>query len=130
MRVHRQPSKQEAFTFIYFCTADPVGQKIIVDRGQLQPTLKSLRDDYINGTPPPTAAERQLAYDVFENKDTYRWPGDKIGSFWGGWYQYQIDLWGPYLTDLFIGNKRWEQIAPELRQKAEILLKTGEPPTA
>ena len=50
------PSKQEAFTFIYFCTADPVGQKIIVDRGQLQPTLKSLRNDYINGKPPPTAA--------------------------------------------------------------------------
>ncbi|MFN8493177.1 MAG: extracellular solute-binding protein [Caldilineaceae bacterium] len=121
--------KQEAFNFIYFCTADPVGQKIIIDRGQLQPTLKSLREEYLNGNPPPTRDERQLAYDVFENKDTYRWPGDKINSYWNGWYQYFIDLWGPYLTDLFIGNKRWEQIAPELRPKSEALLKTGEVPT-
>jgi len=121
--------KQEAFNFIYFCTADPVGQKIIIDRGQLQPTLKSLREEYLNGNPPPTRDERQLAYDVFENKDTYRWPGDKINSYWNGWYQYFIDLWGPYLTDLFIGNKRWEDIAPELRPKSEALLKTGEVPT-
>ena len=122
--------KQEAFNFIYFCTADPVGQKIIVDRGQLQPTLKALRDDYLNGTPPPDATERQLAFDVFENKETYRWPGDTIGSYWGGWYQYVIDLWGPYLTDLMIGNKRWEDIAGELRPKTEALLATGEVPTA
>jgi len=121
--------KQEAFNFIYFCTANPDGQKIIVDRGQLQPTLKSMRNDYLNGTPPPDSTERQLAYDVFENKDTYRWPGDKIGSYWNGWYQYFIDLWGPYLTDLFIGNKRWEDIAKELRPKSEALLKTGEVPT-
>ena len=107
--------KQEAFNFIYFCTANPDGQKIIVDRGQLQPTLKSMRNDYLNGTPPPDSTERQLAYDVFENKDTYRWPGDKIGSYWNGWYQYFIDLWGPYLTDLLIGNKRWEDISAELR---------------
>ena len=122
--------KPEAFTFIYFCTADPAGQKIIVDRGQLQPTLKSLREDYLNGTPPPGRDERQLAYDVFENKETYRWPGDKIDSYWNGWYQYFIDLWGPYLTDLFIGNKRWEEIAGELRPKSEALLETGEVPTA
>ena len=122
--------KQEAFDFIYFCTADPAGQKIIVDRGQLQPTLKALRDDYLNATPPPDATERQLAYDVFENKETYRWPGDKINSYWNGWYQYFIDLWGPYLDELFIGNKRWEDIAPELRPKSETLLKTGEVPTA
>jgi ABC-type glycerol-3-phosphate transport system substrate-binding protein len=121
--------KDEAFEFVYFTTADPAGQKIIVDRGQLQPTLKSLRADYINGTPPPGPVERQLAFDVFENKDTYRWPGDKIGSYWGGWYQYFIDLWSPYLTDLLIGKKRWEQIAPELRPKSEALLKTGEVPT-
>jgi ABC-type glycerol-3-phosphate transport system substrate-binding protein len=53
--------KQEAFDFIYFCTADPVGQKIIVDRGQLQPTLKSLREDFLAGDPPPSRDERQLA---------------------------------------------------------------------
>jgi len=122
--------KNEAFTFIYFCTADPVGQKIIVDRGQLQPTLKSLRDPFLNATPPPSKVERQLSYDVFENPDTYRWPGDKIGSYWGGWYQYFIDLWGPYMTDLLIGNKRWEDIAPELRPLSESLLATGEIPTA
>ena len=122
--------KQEAFDFIYFCTADPAGQKIIVDRGQLQPTLRALRDDYLNATPPPDATERQLAYDVFENKETYRWPGDKINSYWNGWYQYFIDLWGPYLDELFIGNKRWEDIAPELRPKSETLLETGEVPTA
>lgn len=122
--------KPEAFEFIYFCTADPAGQKIIVDRGQLQPTLRSLRDAYLNATPPPNAAERQLAYDVFENPETYRWPGDKIDSYWNGWYQYFIDLWGPYLTDLFIGNKRWEDIAGELRPKSEELLKTGEVPTS
>jgi len=124
------PLKQEAFNFIYFCTADPVGQQIIIDRGQLQPTLKSLRETYINGTPPPTAEERQLAFDVFENTDAYRWPGDKIGSYWGGWYQYFIDQWEPYLTDLLIGNKRWEEIAPTLRPLTETLLKTGEVPTA
>jgi multiple sugar transport system substrate-binding protein len=121
--------KEDAFEFIYFCTADPAGQKIIIDRGQLQPTLKSLRDEYLNGTPPPTKSERQLAYDVFENKDTYRWPGDKIKSYWNGWYQPMIDLWNPYLDDLLIGNKRWEDISAELRPKAEAVLKTGEIPT-
>lgn len=120
--------KQEAFEFIYFCTADPVGQKIIIDRGQLQPTLKSLREDFLGGDPPPSREERQLAYDVFENKETYRWPGDTIDSYWNGWYQYFIDLWDPYLTDLLIGNKRWEEIAPELRPKSEALLATGEVP--
>jgi len=74
--------------------------------------------------------ERQLSFDVFENAETYRWPGDKIGSYWGGWYQYFIDLWGPYMTDLLIGNKRWEEIAPELRPLSESLLATGEIPTA
>ena len=122
--------KQEAFDFIYFCTADPVGQKIIVDRGQLQPTHKSLRSDYLSGATPPTTAERQLLFDVYENKETYRWPGDKINSFWNGWYQYQIDLWGPYMDELWIGNKRWEDIGPELRPIAEALLKTGEIPKA
>jgi multiple sugar transport system substrate-binding protein len=121
--------KNEAFEFIYFTTADPAGQKIIVDRGQLQPTLRSLREDYLNAGK-PTREERQLAYDVFENKDTYRWPGDKIGSYWGGWYQYFIDLWGPYLDELLIGTKRWEDICGELRPKSEALLKTGEVPTA
>ena len=87
-------------------------------------------EPFLDATPPPSKVERQMAYDVFENKDTYRWPGDKIGSFWGGWYQYFIDLWGPYLTDLFIGNKRWEDIAPELRPLSEQLLATGEVPTA
>jgi len=122
--------KQEAFEFIYFCTADPEGQKIIIDRGQLQPTLKSLRDEYLNGTPPPSKDERQLAFDVFENKETYRWPGDKIKSFWNGWYQPMIDLWNPYLDDLWIGSKRWEEISAELRPKAEAVLATGEIPTA
>jgi len=122
--------KQEAFEFIYFCTADPAGQKIIIDRGQLQPTLKSLRDVYLDGTPPPAKDERQLAYDVFENKETYRWPGDKIQSYWNGWYQPMIDLWEPYLTDLTIGTKRWEDIASELRPKSEAVLATGEIPTA
>jgi hypothetical protein len=122
--------KQEAFDFIYFCTADPAGQKIIIDRGQLQPTLRSMRDDFLNGDPPPSKEERQLAYDVFENKETYRWPGDKINSYWNGWYQYFIDLWEPYQTDLLIGNKRWEDFAAELREKSEVVLETGEIPTA
>lgn len=122
--------KQEAFDFIYFCTSEPAGQKIIVDRGQLQPTLKSLREDYLNGTPPPDKTERQIAFDVFEDKETYRWPGDKIDSYWNGWYQYFIDLWGPYMDELWIGNKRWEDIATELRPKSEALLQTGEVPTA
>ncbi len=130
MCVYKESSKKpEAFEFIYFCTADPAGQQIIVDRGQLQPTLRSLREPFLNTTPPSTV-ERQLAYDVFENTETYRWPGDKIDSYWNGWYQYFIDLWGPYLTDLFIGNKRWEDIAGELRPKSEQLLKTGEVPTS
>ncbi|MGD0002782.1 MAG: substrate-binding domain-containing protein [Anaerolineaceae bacterium] len=118
--------KDVAFDFIYFCTATADGQKILVDRGHLQPTLKVLRDDFLNGTPPPDKASRQLAYDVFENTDTFRWPGDTINSYWGAWYQYFIDLWTPYLTDLFNGKKRWEQIAPELRPKSEHLLQTGE----
>jgi ABC-type glycerol-3-phosphate transport system substrate-binding protein len=122
--------KSEAFNFIYFCTANPIGQKIIIDRGQLQPTLKELRPEYLNGTPPPTSAERQLAFDVYENKEAFRWPGDKIKSYYNGWYQYFIDLWGPDLDSLFIGEKRWEDIAPVLRPKSEALLLTGEIPTA
>jgi multiple sugar transport system substrate-binding protein len=117
----------EAFDFIYFCCATYDGQKILVDKGVLQPTRNDLRDEFLQNPNPPAPEYRKVAFEVLENADTFRWPGDTINSYWGGSYQYFIDLWEPYLTDLFAGNKRWEEIAPELRPKTEELLKTGEP---
>ena len=117
---------QEAYDFVYFACCSREGQSILVDRGMQQPIRKDLREQFLANEAPPATEYRQVFYDAFENPETFRWPGDTIGSYFGGWYQTLIDYWGPFLDQLWIGDVRWEEVAAEVRQGSEQILETGE----
>lgn len=117
---------QEAYDFTFFATCSFDGEKILVDRGMQQPIRKDLREQFLNNEAPPEQQYRQVFYDAFENEETFRWPGDTIGSYYGGWYQTLIDYWAPYLDRLWLGEIRWEDVATEVRQGSEQILETGE----
>lgn len=117
---------QEAYDFAFFATCSFDGQKILVDLGMQQPIRKDLREQFLNNPSPPEPQYRQVFYDAFENPETFRWPGDTIGSYYGGWYQNLIDYWGPFLDQLWIGDVRWEDVAAEVRKGSEQILETGE----
>ncbi len=117
---------QEAYDFTFFATCSRDGQKILVDLGMQQPIRKDLREDFLNDDDLPAKPDRQAFYDAFENEETFRWPGDTIGSYFGGWYQVLLDYWGPYLDRLWLGEVRWEDVAAEVRAGSEQILETGE----
>ena len=117
---------QESYDFISWACLSKDGQAILVDLGMQQPVRKDLREQFINNEDAPDTASRQAFYDAFENSDTFRWPGDTIGSYFGGWYQTLIDYWGPYLDQLWLGEVRWEDVAAEVRAGSEQILETGE----
>lgn len=117
---------QEAYDFISWACLSRDGQSILVDLGMQQPVRKDLREQFINNEAAPDMASRQAFYDAFENPETFRWPGDTIGSYFGGWYQTLIDYWGPYLDQLWLGEVRWEDVATEVRAGSEKILETGE----
>jgi len=122
----RSRHPQEAYDFIFFACCSYEGEKVLVDRGMQQPIRKDLRERFLDNPEPPERQYRQVFYDAFENQETFRWPGDKIGSYYGGWYQPLIELWSPYLDRLWLGEVRWEEIAAEVRQLSEQVLRTGE----
>lgn len=117
--------QQEAYDFIFFATCSYEGEKIVVDLGMQQPIRKDLREQFLNNPEPPAPEYRQVFYDAFEG-ESFRWPGDKIGSYFGGWRQPWIEMWAPYLDSVWAGTTKWEDVATELREKTEHLLETGE----
>ena len=117
---------QESYDFIsWACLSEP-GQSILVDLGMQQPIRKSLRENFLNDDDAPSTESRQVFYDAFENSETFRWAGDTIGSYFGGWYQTLLDFWGPHLDQFWLGEVRWEDIAAEVRAGSEQILETGE----
>ena len=117
---------QDAYDFIFFASCSHDGEKILVDNGMQQPIRKDLREEFLNNEESPSKEYRQVYYDAFENPETFRWPGDKIGSYYGGWYQNLLDYWGPTLDELWIGDIRWEDVATKVREGSEQILATGE----
>ena len=122
----RSSVQQEAYDFIKFACCSFDGQKILVDLGMQQPIRKDLREEFLSNPEGPDGPSRQVFYDAFENMDTFRWPGDTIGSYFGGWYQPLLDYWAPYNDQLFLGEVRWEDISAEVRAGSEQILATGE----
>jgi multiple sugar transport system substrate-binding protein len=118
---------QEAYDFIFFATCSYEGEKIVVDLGMQQPIRKDLREQFLANPEPPEKKYRQVFYDAFEGAE-FRWPGDTVGSYYGGWYQTLITAWGPYLDRLWLGEVRWEDVATEVREISEHILRTGELP--
>lgn len=117
--------KDEAYTFIMWSSLSHDGQQILVDMGMQQPTRKDLAEAFINSTDAPATEYRQAFYDVW-NPETFRWPGDNIGSYWNGWCQNKNNLWATELDALWTGDVRYEDIASEFREKTESVLRTGE----
>lgn len=118
--------QQEAYDFVFFACCSQAGQQILVDLGMQQPIRKDLREQFLANEAPPAQEYRQVFYDAFENSDTFRWPGDTIGSYFGGWYQPLLDYWAPYNDRLWLGEATWEEIASEVRAGSEQILETGE----
>ena len=118
--------QQEAYDFIKFACCSFGGQKILVDLGMQQPIRKDLREQFLSNEEPPAGEYRQVFYDAFENNDTFRWPGDTIGSYFGGWYQPLLDYWAPYNDQVWLGQTAWSEIASEVRAGSEQILATGE----
>ena len=117
--------KPETFTYILWASLSKAGQQILVDLGMQQPTRKDLTESFIDSSTPPATEYRQAFYDVW-NPETFRWPGDNIGSYWNGWAQNKNNLWATELDPLWAGDIRYEEIATEFRQKTEQVLRTGE----
>ena len=117
--------KQQAFTWIYWACCSKEGEKMLLDLGMQQPMRKDLTEEFLSSPNPPERKYRENFVTAFDDK-TFRYPGDKIGSYFGSYRQPWIDLWGPYLDRVFAGNARFEEVAAELREKTEYLLKTGE----
>ena len=117
--------KKEAFTWAYWACCSKEGERILLEMGQQQPMRKDLTEEFLNSKNPPERKYRQLFVDAFDDK-TFRYPGDKMGSYFGAYRQPWIDLWAPYLDQVFGGKKKFAEVAKELRAKTEQLLKTGE----
>lgn len=117
--------QKETFSWVYWATCSKDGEQILLDMGQQQPMRKDLTETFLNSPNPPEKKYRQLFVDAFDEK-TFRYPGDKMGSYFGSYRQPWIDLWGPYMDEVFAGTKKFADIAKELRAKTEKLLQTGE----
>lgn len=126
MTRHSQ-NKDTAWAWMYFACLSEMGQGILSDAGQMQPTRRSLTQRFLN--PPGGKVEaryRQVFVDELENKD-FRVTGDKMGTYWGGYPGWGPTL-GPLLTPVWRGEKTAAQVVPELRRLTEQYLRTGEAP--
>ena len=117
--------QQETFDWIYFACCSNEGEAILVDRGMQQPIRKDLRERFINNPNPPEAKYRQAYFDAFDPK-TFRFPGDRIGSFFNAYAAEWSDAIWPSLDPVWAGTVKYEEIASELRKKMESVLLTGE----
>jgi hypothetical protein len=99
-----------------------------VESGMIQPIRKDLRETFINAEGDPAPEYRQVFFDAFENEETFRWPGDTIGSYLGAACQTFLDYWAPFQDRLWLGEIRWEDVAAEVRAGSEQILQTGEMP--
>lgn len=117
--------KDQAWQWMWWSCMSKPGQTILVDTGMLQPTRKDLQSLFVDNPKPPAKQYRQVFVDELDEK-TMRWPGDKAGSFYMGWRQPWIDMWGPMFDPVLRGRKQFKEIAGEARGKLEHLLKTGE----
>lgn len=116
--------KDETFTWVRWATTSKEGEEILVETGTQQPIRKDLTDPFINSETPPPTEYRQVFYDAW-SADTFRWPGDSIGSYWNGWCQQKNDLWATELDPLWSGKVTYEEIASDFRGKTESVLRTG-----
>lgn len=117
--------KEEAYQWIWWCCCSKEGQQMLVDFGQQQPTRKDLVEGFLSTKTPPERKYRQVYHDAFDPK-TFRYPGDKVKTYWGGYYQLWLEMSGPILDPVWAGKKQYVEVAKELREKTERLLKTGE----
>lgn len=126
MLVSQSEHNQEAFDFIYWACCSNEGETILVETGMMQPIRRDLTDLFVNNPQPPAKEYRQAFIDAFDPA-TFRYPGDTMGSFMGGYFGILMnDLLRPALDPVWSGEIQYADIASDLRQKAEQVLETGE----
>jgi multiple sugar transport system substrate-binding protein len=121
-----QSKKQDAaYKFISWCSCSKEGESILVNAGLLQPIRKDLVSLFVDTTQLPAKEYRQAYIDAFDPA-TFRYPGDKMGSFVGGYFGIVVDALTPVLDPVWSGKVQYKDVATDLRRKAEHALKTGE----
>jgi len=116
--------KDAAWEWISFCCTEP-GQKIVSGLGQAVPTIKKLAQTeyFLNPKVPPKNKEVFLRE---MDERILRTPGDKIGSYFGGYVREFRQVFGPIFDPVWRGKKTAAEAAKEARPKLEHLLKTGQ----
>ena len=116
----------EAFKFIYWACCSKEGQGILLETGMLQPTRRDLIDEFVNSADPPARKYRQAFVDAFDPA-SFRYPGDTMGSFAGGFLGLIVDdTILPAMDPVWRGDVAYEEIASDLREKCEYALEHGE----
>ena len=116
--------KDATWTWTYWATLSEPGQAILVDAGQMQPMRKSLHQRFLDNPAPPDKKYKQVFVDELESA-SLRVPGDKVGSFWGSYNREWTQVTDPIYDKVFRGAKTMRDMAPETKQKLDLLLKTG-----
>jgi len=119
--------KDAAWAWLVFACLSETGQRLVVDAGQMQPTRRSLEARFVEAETPPAAPYRQTFADELKS-GSVRVPGDRAGSYWGGYKRDWTRLWHVLLQPLMRGEKGAMPVAANLRRHTELLLKLGRPP--
>jgi multiple sugar transport system substrate-binding protein len=119
--------KDATWQWLYWATLSDPGQRMLVNAGQMQPMRKSLLPLFVGLNQAPDKASRQVFADELA-APFLRVPGDRYGSYWGGYHDLWLSVSNKVLGPVYKGTKRASEIAPELRREIEVLLKTGVAP--
>lgn len=116
--------KDAAWTWMYWATLSEPGQAMLVDAGQMQPMRKSLHQRFVDNPSPPAKEYKQVFVDELSSPNL-RVTGDKFGSFWGSYNREWTQITDPIYSQVFRGAKSMKDVGGEIKQKVELLLKTG-----
>ena len=117
-------NKEGAWKWISFCCSEP-GQRIVAELGQAVPPVRALAESEVFLNPNNLPEHKQVFLDQL-NPEILRTVGDTYGTYFGG---YRLE-WGQIFTPLFEevlrGDRTAEEVAPEIQEKLQNLLDTGE----
>jgi multiple sugar transport system substrate-binding protein len=116
-------NKDGAWKWISFCCSEP-GQTIVAGLGQAVPPVRAIAESEVFLDPSTKPEHKQVFLDQL-NPETYRSPGDTMGSFFGGYCHEWGDTYSPIWEEALRGDKSVSDAFTELAPKLEEVLKTG-----
>ena len=113
--------KDETWDWMWHNTMTGDGARSAVVNGMVQPIYKGLAHVFLEGKPKSVS----VFNDEF-SPQTFRSPGDTIGSFFGSYKAEWDQTFDPIYDPVWRGDKTALEAGQEARPKLEKLLKTGE----